>query len=76
MHIIHHVDGRELLFLLPMSDQDVFHIVEEKVYRVIGGMLAAGFPIVEFVGGRKHKDSVITSYFRNKKPSPRRSSTN
>jgi uncharacterized protein (TIGR04552 family) len=60
MHIIHHLDGRELLFLLPMSDQDVFHIVEEKVYRVVGGMLAAGFPVVEFVGGRKNKDSLIT----------------
>lgn len=60
MHIIHHLDGRELLFVLPMSDQDVFHIVEEKVYRVIGGMLAGGFPIVEFVGGRKNKDSLIT----------------
>src|ERR1019366_2201679 len=44
MHIIHHLDGRELLFLLPMSDQEVFHIVEEKVYRVIGGMLAGNFP--------------------------------
>lgn len=60
MHIIHHLDGRELLFVLPMSDQDVFHIVEEKVYRVIGGMLAGGFPITEFVGGRKNKDSLIT----------------
>jgi uncharacterized protein (TIGR04552 family) len=60
MHIIHHLDGRELLFVLPMSDQEVFHIVEEKVYRVIGGMLAGGFPIVEFVGGRKNKDSLIT----------------
>jgi uncharacterized protein (TIGR04552 family) len=60
MHIIHHLDGRELLFLLPMSDQEVFHIVEEKVYRVIGGMLAGNFPIVEFVGGRKNKDSLIT----------------
>jgi uncharacterized protein (TIGR04552 family) len=60
MHIIHHLDGRELLFLLPMSDQEVFHIVEEKVYRVIGGMLAAAFPIIEFVGGRKNKDSLIT----------------
>jgi uncharacterized protein (TIGR04552 family) len=60
MHIIHHLDGRELLFLLPMSDQDVFHIVEEKVYRVIGGMLAGGFPITEFVGGRKNKDSLVT----------------
>jgi uncharacterized protein (TIGR04552 family) len=60
MHIIHHLDGRELLFLLPMSDQEVFHIVEEKVYRVIGGMLAGGFPIIEFVGGRKNKDSLVT----------------
>jgi uncharacterized protein (TIGR04552 family) len=60
MHIIHHLDGRELLFLLPMSDQEVFHIVEEKVYRVIGGMLAGNFPIIEFVGGRKNKDSLVT----------------
>jgi uncharacterized protein (TIGR04552 family) len=60
MHIIHHLDGRELLFVLPMSDHDVFHIVEEKVYRVIGAMLAGGFPIIEFVGGRKNKDSLMT----------------
>ncbi|MFO0758691.1 MAG: TIGR04552 family protein [Byssovorax sp.] len=60
MHTIHHLDGRELLFSIPMSDQDVFHLVEEKIYRVIGGMLAAGFPITEFVGGRKNKDSLYT----------------
>jgi len=60
MHIIHHLDGRELLFSIQMSDQDVFHLVEEKVYRVIGGMLAAGFPITEFIGGRKNKDSLYT----------------
>jgi len=60
MHIMHHLDGRELLFCLPMSDQDLFHLVEEKVYRVIGTMLSAGFPIVEFVGGRKNKDSLYT----------------
>jgi uncharacterized protein (TIGR04552 family) len=60
MHIIHHLDGRELLFSIPMSDQDVFHLVEEKIYRVIGGMLAAGFPITEFIGGRKNKDSLYT----------------
>lgn len=60
MHIIHHLDGRELLFMLPMSDQEIFHLVEEKVYRVIGSMLAEGFPITEFVGGRKNKDSLYT----------------
>ncbi len=60
MHIIHHLDARELLFTLPLSDQEVFHLIEEKVYRVIGGMLAAGFPVVEFIGGRKNKDSLYT----------------
>lgn len=60
MHIIHHLDGRELSFSLPASDQDLFHLVEEKVYRVVGGMLAAGYPITEFVGGRKNKDSLYT----------------
>ncbi|MBX3231562.1 MAG: TIGR04552 family protein [Labilithrix sp.] len=59
-HIIHHLDGRELLFMLPMSDAEIFHLVEEKVYRVIGSMLAEGFPITEFVGGRKNKDSLYT----------------
>ncbi len=60
MHIIHHLEGRELLFMLPLSDQEVFHLVEEKVYRVVGGMLAAGMPITEFVGGRKNKYSLYT----------------
>jgi uncharacterized protein (TIGR04552 family) len=60
MHIIHHLDGRELLFSLPMADQEVFHLVEEKVYRVIGDMLSAGFPVTEFTGGRKNKDSLYT----------------
>ncbi len=60
MHVIHHAEGRELLFCVPLSDQDVFRLVEDKVYRVVGGMLAAGFPITEFVGGRKNKDSLYT----------------
>jgi uncharacterized protein (TIGR04552 family) len=60
MHIIHHLDARELLFMLPVSDQEVFHLVEEKVYRVVGNMLARGFPILEFIGGRKNKDSLYT----------------
>lgn len=60
MHIIHHLEAHELLFMLPISNQEVFFLVEEKVYRVVGGMLAKGFPILEFIGGRKHKDSLYT----------------
>ena len=60
MHIIHHLEARELLFMLPTSDEEVFHLVEQKVYRVVGEALAQGFPIVEFIGGRKNKDSLYT----------------
>jgi uncharacterized protein (TIGR04552 family) len=60
MHIINHMAGRELLFRLPVSDRELFHLVEEKVYRVVGTMLSEGFPITEFVGGRKNLDSTYT----------------
>ncbi len=60
MHIIHHVEARELLFALPMSNQDLFRLIEERVYRLVGHMLSAGLPITEFVGGRKRRDSIYT----------------
>jgi len=60
MHIIHHAEARELLFMLPISDEEVFHLVERKLYRVVGQLLADGVPIVEFLGGRKHRDSLYT----------------
>lgn len=60
IHIIGHMTGRELLFRLPVSDKDVFHLVEEKIYRVVGTMLSSGFPITEFIGGRKNLDSTYT----------------
>lgn len=66
MHIIHHLDARELLFLLPIADEQVFHLVERKIYRVIGTALAAKFPIVEFIGGRKNKDSLYSKLLSKK----------
>lgn len=66
MHIIHHLEARELLYMLPISDHDVFHLVEQKVYRVIGGMLAAGLPILEFIGGRKNRDSMYSKLLSKK----------
>ena len=60
VQIINHLAGRELMFRLPVSDRDLFHLVEEKVYRVVGTMLSEGFPITEFIGGRKNLDSTYT----------------
>ncbi len=60
MHLIHHLQGRELLYMLPLSDAEIFQLVEQKIYRVIGGMLEEGMPITEFLGGRKSRDSLYT----------------
>ena len=60
MHIIHHLEARELLFLLRTADEEVFQWVEQKVYRVMAGALANDFPILEFIGGRKKRDSLYT----------------
>jgi len=60
MHIIHHLEARELHFLLPTADEEVFQWVEQKVYRVMAAALANDFPILEFIGGRKNRNSLYT----------------
>jgi uncharacterized protein (TIGR04552 family) len=60
MHIIHHLAGRELLFRLPISDDEIFHLVERKVVRIVEEVRAAGHPIVEFEWSRKPRDSLVT----------------
>lgn len=60
MHIIHHLDGRELLTRLPVSDDKFFGAIERKVMRAVEDLRAAGQPIAEFEWSRKPRDSLIT----------------
>lgn len=60
MHIIHHYRGREARKLLPVSDNELFRVVELKVYREVGKLLALHKPVVEFTGSRKDHYSVYT----------------
>jgi uncharacterized protein (TIGR04552 family) len=60
MHIIHHLEGRKLLHRLPISEEEVFRLVERKVVRVVEEIRAAGHPIAEFEWSRKPHDSLIT----------------
>ncbi len=60
MHVIHHLDGRELLFKLPVSNDEIFSIVERKVVSTVEALRAAGHPIVEFAWSRKEPDSIVT----------------
>lgn len=60
MHVLHHLNGREILFRLPISDDQVFGLVENKVVHVVEALRAAGHPIIEFSWSRKERDSLIT----------------
>jgi len=60
MHVMHHLAGRELLFVLPVSDDEVFALVERKVVDTVEQIRAAGYPIVEFAWSRKEHDSIVT----------------
>jgi uncharacterized protein (TIGR04552 family) len=60
MHVMHHLAGRELLTKLPISGDQIFHLVEDKALRTIEEIKAAGCGIAEFQWSRKHADSLIT----------------
>lgn len=60
MHVVHHVSGRELLYRLPVSTQDLFYKIEQSVFGVIDGMRASGIRIAQFEGSRKTNSSILT----------------
>ncbi|MCA9637164.1 MAG: TIGR04552 family protein [Myxococcales bacterium] len=60
MHIIYHLDARELRTTLAISDNQIFSLVEESVTLMIDALRTAGVPIVEFSWSRKTKESLIT----------------
>src|SRR4051812_21227811 len=66
MHVMHHLAGRELLFKLPIADDEVFGFVESKVVKVVEEIRGAGYPIAEFAWSRKERDSVVTKLLAKK----------
>jgi uncharacterized protein (TIGR04552 family) len=66
MHVIHHLAGREMLFSLPVSDIELFGLVEKKVVGLVEELRALGHPIVEFAWSRKERDSIITKLLAKK----------
>lgn len=66
MHVLHHLAGRQLLTQLPVSADQIFHLVEEKVLRTVEELKGAGCQVVEFEWSRKHADSLITKLLAKK----------
>ncbi|MBK9758301.1 MAG: TIGR04552 family protein [Nannocystis sp.] len=72
MHIIHHLDARELRTTLAISDNDIFSLVEESVTRMFDELRTAGVPVVEFSWSRKTKESQVTKLLLKKETSAAR----
>jgi uncharacterized protein (TIGR04552 family) len=66
MHVMHHLAGRELLTRLPVSSDQIFHLVEERVLRTVEEIKSVGCQVVEFEWSRKHADSLITKLLAKK----------
>lgn len=60
MHIIYHLDARELRLLLPIPDTELFAHVEQSIVSLFDELVHAGVPVKEFAWSRKTQDSLIT----------------
>lgn len=60
MHTINHFDASEARLALPMPDKELFQAAERRMYRTLSHMMAKGLPVVEFLGGRKQRSSIVT----------------
>src|SRR6476661_706454 len=66
MHIIHHINGRQALLKVSVSDEIIFREIEMKVLQVVENLRAAGAPLSEFEWSRKPRDSQITKLLAKK----------
>ncbi len=69
MHIIYHLDARELRLLLPIADHKLFAHVEQSVVTLFDELVQAGVPVKEFAWSRKTQDSLITKLLVKKESS-------
>ena len=60
MHILHHLDARELRTRLALSDSELFDSVEQSVIEIFDQLQASGAPVLEFQWSRKTRHSLLT----------------
>lgn len=60
MHILYHLDARELRTVLPIADEVLFGAVEQSVVEMFDQLRESGVPVVEFSWSRKAKTSLVT----------------
>ena len=58
MHVIDHLEARELLFRTPMREADLADRVHRRIMAEAERMRKMGLPIVEFEGSLKGRSSL------------------
>lgn len=66
MHVIHHLEARELLFRTPIREADLAERVHRRVMAEAERMRAVGLPVVEFRGNVKTRESLVTKLLAKK----------
>lgn len=60
MHVINHLEARELLYHLPISERELFSRVERRVTATVNAAMESGLPIDSYEASLKTKESLIT----------------
>ncbi|HEY0883606.1 MAG TPA: TIGR04552 family protein [Archangium sp.] len=66
MHVIQHIEARDLLFKIAVPEQEMARMVTERVTNVIDEAKQKGLPIVEFSDSIKTRESTITKLIAKK----------
>jgi uncharacterized protein (TIGR04552 family) len=66
MHVLQHIEGRDLLFRLAASEAALADMVTAKVLGVAREIQEKGLPVVEFAHSLKTRDSLITKLIAKK----------
>ena len=60
MTIMQHLEGRDLLYISPISEHELYELVCSKVTNTMEQLINNGCPVYSFSGGRKSKNSMVT----------------
>ena len=66
MHVIQHIEGRDLLFKLAVSEAELAQLVTERVMSIADEMKQKGLPVVEFADSIKTRESIISKLIAKK----------
>jgi uncharacterized protein (TIGR04552 family) len=66
MHVIHHLEARELLFRTALRESDLADRAHRRILAAAEQMRAQGLPVLEFAGSTKGRRSLVTKLLAKK----------